>query len=112
MKFLLAALFLLVFFSDNLFSQATVGLLQQGVNDQPGYVLFAPLGYTQTYLIDKCGYEVHSWPSTYKPGNSVYFLPDGNLLRTGNTQNTTFSGGGKGGIIEKIDWNGNVTWSY
>ena len=111
MKIVFKSFLVFLSFANNLFSQATVGLLQQGVNDQPGYVLFAPIGYTKTYLIDKCGYEVHSWPSTYRPGNSVYFLPDGNLLRTGNTLNTTFSGGGKGGIIEKIDWNGNVIWS-
>jgi hypothetical protein len=43
---------------------------------------------------------------------SVYLLPDGTLLRTGNANNTTFTAGGKGGVIEKIDWNGNVTWSY
>jgi hypothetical protein len=67
---------------------------------------------TTTYLIDKCGKQVKTWPSTYRPGQSVYILPDGNLLRTGNTNNTTFNAGGKGGIIEKIDWNGNVTWSY
>jgi hypothetical protein len=26
--------------------------------------------------------------------------------------NNVFTAGGSGGIIEKIDWNGNVTWSY
>ncbi|MDD3877086.1 MAG: aryl-sulfate sulfotransferase [Bacteroidales bacterium] len=111
MKYFVSILLFVVLF-DNIHCQPTVGLLQQGVNDQPGYVLFAPIGYTKTYLIDKCGYEVHSWNSAYKPGNSVYFLTDGSLLRTGNTQNAAFSGGGKGGIIEKIAWNGNIIWSY
>lgn len=91
----------------------TVGLIQHdsGTLDS-GYVLFAPINNTTTYLIDKCGKQVKTWPSTYKPGQSVYLLEDGNLLRPGNTNNTTFNAGGKGGIIEKMDWNGNVIWSY
>jgi hypothetical protein len=91
----------------------TVGLIQHdsGTLDN-GYVLFAPINSTTTYLIDKCGKQVKTWPSIYKPGQSVYLLEDGNVLRSGNTNNTTFNSGGKGGIIEKIDWDGNVIWSY
>lgn len=91
----------------------TVGLIQhlpQSLDD--GYVLFAPIGSNTTYLINKCGQEVHSWNSLYKPGQAVYLLPDGSLLHSGNANNTTFNAGGKGGVIEKIDWIGNVTWSY
>jgi hypothetical protein len=39
--------------------------------------------------------------SNYKPGQSCYLLPDGSLLRPGNTNNTIFNAGGKGGVIEK-----------
>ncbi len=91
----------------------TVGLIRNdagALND--GYVLFAPIGSNTTYLIDKCGKQVKTWASNYKPGQSCYLLSDGSLLRPGNTNNTTFNAGGKGGIIEKIDWSGNVTWSY
>lgn len=91
----------------------TVGLLQHNVGTlDDGYVLFAPIPSTNTYLIDKCGKQVKTWPSAYRPGQSCYLLPNGTLLRSGNTNNTTFNAGGKGGIIEKIDWNGTVTWSY
>lgn len=97
----------------NLLAQTTVGLIQHNVGTlDDGYVLFAPIGSTTTYLIDKCGKQVKTWPSSYKPGQSCYILSDGTLLRSGNANNTTFNAGGKGGIIEKIDWNGNVTWSY
>ncbi len=94
-------------------AQTTVGLIQHnsGTLDN-GYVLFAPNNATTTYLIDKCGKQVKSWASTYRPGQSCYILPDGNLLRSGNTNNTTFNAGGKGGVIEKINWSGNVVWSY
>ncbi|RZJ32915.1 MAG: hypothetical protein EOO51_15340, partial [Flavobacterium sp.] len=48
----------------------TIGLLQhdsQSLDD--GYVLFAPLMSTTTYLIDKCGRQVKTWNSAYKPGS-------------------------------------------
>ena len=91
----------------------TVGLIEhkpESLDD--GYVLFAPNNGKTTYLIDKCGQQIKTWTSKYKPGQSVYILPDGTLLHTGNASNTTFVAGGQGGIIEKIDWNGNVTWTY
>ena len=94
-------------------AQQTVGLqLHAAGAADDGYVLLAPIQYTRTYLIDKCGREVHSWTSAYKAGQSAYLLPDGSLLRPGAPTNATFPAGGLGGIIEKIDWNGNVTWSY
>lgn len=97
----------------NLLNAQTVGLtLHNNGSLDDGYVLFAPINSTTTYLIDKCGKQVKTWNSSYRPGQSVYLLTDGTLLRTGNTNNTTFTVGGKGGIIEKIDWNGNIVWSY
>ncbi len=91
----------------------TVGLLQhQASTLDNGYILFAPISSTTTYLIDACGKQVHTWNSNFKPGQAVYLLEDGTLLRSGNKNNSTFNAGGKGGIIEKIDWNGNVLWSY
>ena len=106
---LIAALCLI---SIELLSQATMGLLSSTPENEEGYVLFAPNSSTTTYLIDKCGYKVHSWPGTRQPGMSVYLLEDGHLLRSGKLNNSTFAVGGVGGIIEKIDWEGNVVWSY
>ena len=93
-------------------AQPTVGLLQYGNNDHPGYFLMAPNSSTQTFLLDKCGYKVHQWNSTYNPGQSAYLLNDGTLLRTGRVNNSNFSGGGTGGIIERRDWNDSLLWSY
>ncbi|MBI5539494.1 MAG: aryl-sulfate sulfotransferase [Bacteroidia bacterium] len=94
-------------------SAQTMGVMTHtaGSTDN-GYVLFAPNSYTETYLIDKCGRLMHSWHSNYLPGNCVSLLPDGNLLRPGNCQNTVFVAGGRGGVIEKIDWDSNVLWRY
>jgi hypothetical protein len=93
-------------------AQGTLGLLFSTPANEDGFVLFAPISSTTTYLIDKCGYQVHSWPSTHQPGQSVYLLQDGSLMRTGRLMNQTFNAGGLGGIIERIDWDGNVVWSY
>ena len=101
------------FIASTLNSQTTVGLIQHnpGTLDD-GFVLFAPTRSNTTYLIDRCGKEVKSWTSTYNPGLSCYLLSDGTLLRTGVVQSQSFNAGGHGGVIEKIDWNGNVTWTY
>ncbi|MCP5099358.1 MAG: arylsulfotransferase (ASST) [Chloroflexi bacterium] len=77
-----------------------------------GYNLFAPLGETTTYLIDENGDIVFTWPSTYRPGNAVYLLENGNLLRTGKTNSSNFETGGVGGIVEEISSDGTVIWSF
>jgi hypothetical protein len=77
----------------------------------PGYNLFAPLGSTNTHLMDNDGHIVHTWASGYRPGNAVYLLEDGTLLRTGNTGGTNLNNGGAGGRIERLDWDGNVLWA-
>ncbi|MCF7848370.1 MAG: DUF1566 domain-containing protein [Kiritimatiellales bacterium] len=55
---------------------------------------------------------VKTWSSSYNPGNAVYLLDDGSLMRTANTGSTTFNAGGMGGRVEKYDWDGNLTWAY
>lgn len=92
----------------------TVGLmLHTPLSLDSGVVLFAPMTGKTTYLIDKCGRKIHEWESGYYCGLSVYLLPDGNLLRTGNDQhNYLFAMPGRGGILEKLDWGGNVLWHY
>jgi len=77
-----------------------------------GYNLFSPLDSTTAYLMDNDGAFVHSWDTGYRPGNSMYLLESGELLHTGNVDNSTFNAGGAGGIVQTIDWDGNVTWEY
>lgn len=43
--------------------------------------------------MDNIGNFVHSWSSDYRPGQSVYLLEDGTLLRTANTGASTFNAG-------------------
>lgn len=111
MKNILCALIIACIYSSA-HAQQTVGLFTQANGSEDGYVLFAPMMSTSTYLIDKCGKELHSWSSTHKPGQSVYLLEDGTLMRPGSTNNLVFTAGGSGGIIEQFDWNSNLLWSY
>ncbi|MFT4611828.1 MAG: hypothetical protein ACI9OT_001204 [Gammaproteobacteria bacterium] len=107
-------LFILVTFSitPNLFSQNTLGIIQNNLEAYNGYTLFGPNNSTETYLINNCGEVVHQWSSTYTPAASVYLLENGNLLRTGKISNTEITFGGVGGKIELFDWDNNLLWEY
>ena len=89
-------------------AQQTVGLFINSSDAFEGYTLFAPINSNETYLIDNCGEKVHSWSSDYRPGLSCYLLEDGTLLRRGRV----VSMGEVSGIVEMIDWEGNVIWDY
>jgi len=88
------------------------GLITKTDRAADGYTLFTPLRGTDTHLIDMDGEIVHTWPSEWKPGQSVYLLPNGNLLRCCQAENDVFSGGGEGGRVVEIDWEGNLRWEY
>jgi len=93
----------------------TVGLFVNEEGSYNGYTLFAPLQYRTTYLIDNEGRLVQSWDSTYTPGNSVYLLENGNLLRTATPPrgpNARFGTGGAGGRIEEFTWDGTLVWEF
>jgi|SRR5271157_96226 len=81
-----------------------------------GYTLFAPSLSTTTYLMDMEGNVVHTWKSKYLPGLFAMLLPNGNLLRAGrpepNPEKTPVAFGGTSGLIQEIDWDGNVIWEY
>jgi len=92
----------------NTYSQNTVGIINNTANSYNGYTLFTL--YTQTYLINNCGEVVNQWSSAYPPGNAVYLLENGNLLRAGKTNSTNINFGGVGGRVELFDWDGNLIW--
>jgi hypothetical protein len=77
-----------------------------------GYVLFSPLISDTTYLIDRDGQVVHLWEGDYAAG-SEYLLDDGHLLRGARVPDAPrFNGGGQNGRIEKLNWEGEVVWSF
>jgi len=79
-----------------------------------GYTLFHPLKSTNVYLVDMNGELAHQWETDYNAGQSVYMLPNGNLLRASRDPDPAgpYRGGGEGGIIQQIAWDGTVVWDF
>ncbi|NNE32159.1 MAG: T9SS type A sorting domain-containing protein [Winogradskyella sp.] len=104
---------LAILFTLNLsFGQNTMGTILVTEDAYEGYTLFST--HTKAYLIDNCGREINSWSSTYPPGNAVYLMPNGNLLRAGRLVQSPnpVSFGGTGGVVEIFDWDGNIIWTW
>ena len=98
-------------------SNWTVGVVFCDEGASEGYTLFSPIPSNTTYLIDHEGRLVHTWasPGEHRPALSAYLLPDGDLLRTANIAASAvgnFSGGGTGGKLERISWDGELEWSW
>ncbi len=91
----------------------TIGLLYaDSTRVSSGYVLFAPKQNTMTYLIDNSGRIIKTWTaSTNPPGQAVYLLENGHLLRACMTKGRLSSGGGEGGRVEEYDWNDSLVWA-
>jgi len=90
----------------------TIGLLRCEEGVEPGYILFSPNGSTHTWLMTRAGRVAHRWDHRSRPGLNLYLLDDGRLLRTRNTGMGPFQGGGAGGGLDLIEWDGTVTWSW
>jgi hypothetical protein len=99
---------------DEQSSREPRGLIVKRSGMAPGYTLYAPFELRRTVLVDANGDVVHQWKTTTRPGAMQYLLPDGSLLRAGDTDHKgTFAAGqGAGGRIEQLDWDGNVMWQF
>lgn len=111
--------FLSIGFSFALFGQNTVGLQQYDPEKSfPGYNLFFSHNQSTVFLIDNCGRVVHTWEDStiYRPGNSVYLMENGDLLKCKRLFNSTVSNpiwaGGGGETVEMRDWNNELLWSF
>lgn len=89
----------------------TVGLLLNTSEAFNGYTLFIG-GQKNTYLINNCGELINKWESPFSAGSTAYLMPNGNLMRPIRIGSSNFQGGGIGGGIEIVDWNGNLIWNY
>ncbi len=103
-------LIVLFCFTTYLYSQNTIGIISNNENSYNGYTLFT--AQTETYLIDNCGQIINQWSSQFPPGNAVYLLENGNLLRACKIDNLDINFGGAGGRIELYNWSGNLIWEY
>jgi len=89
------------------------GLKQMADGVFDGYTLVTPLGARDVILFDLQGVAVHTWPTELAPGGPVYLLDDGSVLRPARVdENARFRGGGIGGRIERISWDGEVIWRF
>ncbi len=96
-------------FSFLICQERTVGLFLNSPESYNGYTL---LGNNETtYLIDNCGSIVNLWKSQYKTGHGMYLMDNGDLLRAGQTPGS-FDAGGRGGVFELYNWNGQLKWSF
>ncbi len=78
-----------------------------------GYTLLAPLNSKSIHLIDMDGNVVHTWRTQFAPGAATYLMDNGDLLRCGmQDANPRFHGGGIGGRIQQLAWDGSVVWDY
>ncbi|TAH36403.1 MAG: hypothetical protein EYC70_11430 [Planctomycetota bacterium] len=78
-----------------------------------GYTLLSPLLSRSTYLVDMQGNVVHRWDTGYAPGNAELLLDNGHLLRCARLEdNPVFHGGGIGGRVQELDWDGTVVWDF
>ena len=102
----------LVSFNFVIAQTRTVGLMKYDTSKSfKGYTLFAPKQNSMTYLINNEGRKINEWnTSKLPPGQSVYLLENGNLLRACMTKGKLSSGGGEGGRIEEYDWDDNLVW--
>ncbi len=103
-------LFLLFAIAIPSYGQNTIGVLKNNTGSYNGYTLFT--ADTETYLINNCGQVINQWSSSFPPGNAVYLLENGNLLRAAKINNPDINFGGRGGKIELFNWEGNLIWEY
>jgi hypothetical protein len=104
-------LFLLLLIHQFSNAQNTVGTIAVTNDVYDGYTLFS--SFKKTFLINNCGQVVNEWTSDFPPGNAVYLLPNGNLLRAGRENDKSdIIFGGQGGIVELYNWEGVRIWSY
>jgi len=76
-----------------------------------GQILYSPMWSTTTYLRRADGSLNHSWASSYFPGVMVRWLGDGTILRTIRV-GAGHGGGGSGGGVQKVQWDGTVIWDF
>lgn len=79
---------------------------------EPGITVIAPLHQKTVYLIGMRGEVLHQWAFPFTPGNYARPLPGGHILWAGRTPDGPKPGGGKGGLIQEQDWEGELVWEY
>jgi hypothetical protein len=78
-----------------------------------GYTLFAPMSGGTTYLLDAAGAVAHTWESDSAAAGAVALMENGHLLRSARApRNLDLPGGGQGGLLQELDPEGKLVWSF
>lgn len=89
------------------------GLILRAEGACDGYTLFGPLRSSSMHLIDMDGNVVHAWQTA--DASYAVLLESGHLLTLGapGEKNPRFHGPGVGGgLLQELDWDGDVVWSH
>lgn len=78
-----------------------------------GYIMFAVPNSLSVYLINRKGEVVHEWKGNSGVMGASYLLDDGSLVQCAYDPDfPVFGGGGESGRIQKITWDGKITWDF
>jgi hypothetical protein len=77
-----------------------------------GYTLYSKMGNNKAYLISMSNAIYHTWTCSGQTGYSSYLLENGVLLRTVQYSGNILNGPAMCGMVQKVDWNGNLLWQY
>lgn len=101
-----------------LVAQNTIGLLSFDYDEtSAGYNMIYPHNQSDVFLFDNCGRLVHIWKDHYdfRPGNSVYLLENGNLVKCKRPSDFTVDsiwGGGGGAYVDIRSWNNELLHQF
>jgi hypothetical protein len=101
------------------YAQNTVGLISYDISrSYQGFTMIYPHNQPNVYLLDNCGEIVHTWEdeAVFRPGNTAYLMPDGNLIKTKRHADSTvvnpiWAGGG-GQIVEVLTWDNDLLATF
>ena len=78
----------------------------------PGYVLFAPVGGNEVFLIDYDGVVAHKWTVGHGFTFWCYLLPNGNLFVNERSETRAGVALTGSGIMRQYDWEGSLVWEH
>ena len=79
----------------------------------PGFTVFSPIlnDKKAVVVVNNEGLVVKEWALPAWPGAYGYLLENGNLFVSSQTKGG-FMSPAKGGLMQEIDWDGNVVWEH
>lgn len=78
----------------------------------PGNTVISILTSNDTYMIDLNYNVLQTWTGSDGPATVAYLLEDGSVIRPCTDRTGSFSGGGLGGRLQKIDATNTIVWDY